>query len=186
MCPWVWSHAPYCGRQLWGLPSRMEYLSPQGVLLPRVCGTTASPLWLELQGPAAWQATSSWAVCRNACHHLLPWLRVTFVMVPDAAWPCSDQWLWSPAPAIGPVGRLGRPSASDSRGCRPLRAVPLLPSVHVRLRCPAPLGACSPVRALCAVCVCCWWLYPPSFPPPDCFFFFFLLFIFFCCFLFFF
>ena len=33
MCPWVGSHAPSCERQLWGLPSRMEYLSPQGVLL---------------------------------------------------------------------------------------------------------------------------------------------------------
>ena len=34
MCPWVGSHAPSCGRQSWWLPSRMEYLSPQGVLLP--------------------------------------------------------------------------------------------------------------------------------------------------------
>ena len=49
MCPWVGSPAPSCGRQLWGLPSRMEYLSPQGVLLPRVYGTTASVLWLELR-----------------------------------------------------------------------------------------------------------------------------------------
>ena len=34
MCPWVGLHAPSCGRQLWGLPSRVAYLSPQGVLLP--------------------------------------------------------------------------------------------------------------------------------------------------------
>ena len=33
MCPWVGPHAPSFGRQLWGLPSRVEYLSPQGVLL---------------------------------------------------------------------------------------------------------------------------------------------------------
>ena len=92
MCPWVGSHAPSCGRQLWGLPSRMEYLSPQGVLLARVYGTTASPLWLQLRGPAAWQASPSQAVCRHACHQLLPWLRGTFAMVPDAAWPGSDQW----------------------------------------------------------------------------------------------
>ena len=59
MCPWVGSHAPSCGRQLWGLPSCMGYLSPQGVLLPQVYRTTASPLWLELRGPAAWQATPS-------------------------------------------------------------------------------------------------------------------------------
>ena len=116
MCQWVGSHAPSFGRQLWGLPSRMEYLSPQGVLLPRVYGTTASHLWLELRGPADWQATPSSGVCRHACHQLLPWLWVTFAMVPDAAWPGSDQWLWSTAPAIGLVGRLGRPSASDLGG----------------------------------------------------------------------
>ena len=105
MCPWVWSHVPSCGRQLWGLPSRMEYLSPQGVLLPQVYGKTASPLRLELRGPAAWQAMPSWAVCRHACYQLLPWLRATFVMVPDAAWPGSDQRPWSTAPATGPVGK---------------------------------------------------------------------------------
>ena len=57
MCPWVRPHAPSFGRQLWGLPSRVEYLSPQGVLLPLVYGTTASLLWLELRGHSAWQAT---------------------------------------------------------------------------------------------------------------------------------
>ena len=41
MCPWVGPRAPSFGRQLWGLPSRVEYLSPQGVLLPLVYGTTA-------------------------------------------------------------------------------------------------------------------------------------------------
>ena len=49
MCPWVGQHAPSFGRQPWGLPSRVEYLSPQGVLLPLVYATTASPLWLELR-----------------------------------------------------------------------------------------------------------------------------------------
>ena len=47
MCPWVGPHAPSFGRQLWGLSSRVEYLScnamqcngmqcnaPQGMLLP--------------------------------------------------------------------------------------------------------------------------------------------------------
>ena len=68
MCPWVGPHAPSFGRQLWGLPSRVEYLSPQGVLLPLVYSTTASPLWLELRGLSAWQATPSWTVYRPACH----------------------------------------------------------------------------------------------------------------------
>ena len=53
MCPWVGPHAPFFGLQLWGLPSRVEYLSPQGVLLPLVYGTTASPLWFELRGHSA-------------------------------------------------------------------------------------------------------------------------------------
>ena len=49
MCLWVGSHALSCGWQLWGLPSRVEYLSPQGVLLLRVYRTIASPLWFELR-----------------------------------------------------------------------------------------------------------------------------------------
>ena len=57
MCPWVGPHAPSFGRQLWGLPSRVEYLSPQGVLLPLVYGTTASTLWLQLRGHSAFGFT---------------------------------------------------------------------------------------------------------------------------------
>ena len=90
MCPWVGPHAPSFGRQLWGPPSRVAYLSPQGVLLPRVYGRTTSPQWLDLRGPAAWQATPSRTVYWLACHRLLSWLRLTFAMVPDAAWPGSD------------------------------------------------------------------------------------------------
>ena len=67
------------------LPSCLEHLSPQGVLLPQLYGTSAPALWLELRGPAAWHATASWTVYRLACHQLLPWLRVMFAMVPDAA-----------------------------------------------------------------------------------------------------
>ena len=151
MCPWVGPHAPSFGRQLWALPSRVDYLSPQGVLLPLVYGTTASPLWFELRGHSAWQATPSWTVYRLACHWLLPWLRVTFAMVPDAAWTGSDQWPWSTAPASGPVGRQGRPAVSNPWGVgsflslvRPMCA-----------RCPGPLRSCSPVRSrglLCRVC----------------------------------
>ena len=138
MCPWPGSPGPCCGRQLWGLPSLMEYLSSQGVLLPRFYGTTASPLRLELRGPAAWQATLSWAVCPHACHQLLPCLRVMFVMVPDAAWPGSNQWLWSTTPAIGLVGRLGRPSASDPGG---------VDNCVLSLCCPRCLCVCGPLGA---------------------------------------
>ena len=173
MCPWVGSHAPSCGRQLWELPSRMEYLSPQGVLLPRVYGTTASPLCLELRGPAAWQAAPSWAVCQHACHQLLPWLRATFAMVPDAAWPGSDQRPWSTAPATGPVGRLGRPSASDpggvGRGALSL-CCPWCMCVCGVLAQVAHVHPCAPcVRCACAVGGC-----VPLPPPPN------FLFLFFC------
>ena len=146
MCPWVGPHAPSFGRQLWGLPSRVEYLSPQGVLLPLVYGTTASPLWLELRGHSAWQVTPSWTVYRLACHRLLSWLRVTFAMVPDAAWPGSDQWPWSTAPATGPVGSPGRPSASDPWGIGSS-----CPSAALRVC--SVLGCLAPVhRCACAVC----------------------------------
>ena len=67
MCPWVGPHATSFWRQLWGLPSRVEYLSPQGLLLPLVYGTTASPLWLELRGLPAWQVTPSCTVYLLAC-----------------------------------------------------------------------------------------------------------------------
>ena len=127
----------------------MEYLSPQGVLLPLVYGTTASPLWLELRGRSAWQATPSWTVYRLACHRLHPWLRVTFAMVPDAAWPGSDQQPWSTAPATGPVGRLGRPSVSDPWGVGSF----LSPGRPTCVRCPGPPGSCSPV---CPLGVLCW------------------------------
>ena len=151
MCPWVGPHPPSFGRQLWGLPSRVEYLSAQGVLLPLVYGTTASPLWLELRGHSAWQATPSWTVYRLACHRLLPWLRVTFAMVPDAAWLGSDQWPWSTAPATGPVGQLGRPSVSNPWGVGSFLSLDRPTCVW----CPGPLGSSSPVRPLGAWrCIC--------------------------------
>ena len=142
---------PSFGRQLWGLPSRVEYLSPQRVLLPLVYGTTASPLWLELRGHSAWQATPFWTVYRLACHRLLPWLRVTFAMFPDAACSGSDQWSWSTAPATGPLGRLGRPSASDPWGVGSFLSL----GRPTCVLCPGPLGSCSPVcprSLLCCVC----------------------------------
>ena len=197
ICPWVGPHAPSFGRQLWGLPSRVDYLSPQGVLLPLVYGTTASLLWLELRGPSAWQAIPSWTVHRRACQRLLPWLRVTFAMVPDAASPGSDQRPWGTAPAAGPVGRLGRPSAPDAWGVGSFLSLGRFTCAHVcgvlghlapvhqsarlvrcfacavswatwllftgvpaqcvvlLVRCPRPLGACSPVCLLGALlCLC--------------------------------
>ena len=138
----------------------MEYLSPQGVLLPRVYGTTTSPLWLELRGPAAWQATPAWAVCRQACNQLLPWLRATFAMVPDAAWPGSDQRPWRTATA---TGRLGCASASNpgsvGRGA-------------LSLCCPWCMCVCGVLAHValvhrCARCVGCVWAVGGFVPPPP-------------------
>ena len=176
MCPWVGPHAPSFGRQLWGLPSRVGYLSPEGVLLPLVYATTASALLLELRGLSDWQVTPSWTVYQLACHPLLPWLWVTFAMVPDAAWARPDQQPWGTAPAAGPVGRLGRPGAPDpwgvdccfpSLGCpgcaRVIGVLGHLVLVHQCARW-VPWFACAvswatwllftgvPVGALCCVC----------------------------------
>ena len=151
MCPWVGPHAPSIGRQLWGLPSPVEYLSPQGVLLPLVHGTTAPPLWLELRGHSAWQAAPSWTVYRLACHRLLPWLRVTFAMVPDAACPGSEQWPWSTAPSPGPMGQPGLPGVSNPWGDGSFLSL----GRPTCARCPGPLGSCSRVCSrglLCCVC----------------------------------
>ena len=127
-------------------------LSQQGILLPRVYGTTTSPLWLELQGPAAWQATPSWTEYRLACQQLLPWLGVTFAMVPDAAWAGSDQQPWGTAPAAAPVGRLGRPSLPH-----PWAVVCCCPSLvrprHARVC--GLLGDLAPLHR-CARSVCCF------------------------------
>ena len=151
MCPWGGPHAPSFGRQLWGLPSRVEYLSPQGVLLPLVYSTTTSSLWLELPGRSACQATPSWTVYRLTCHRLLPWLRVTFFMVPDAAWPGSDRWPWRTAPATGPVGWLDRPSVSDPWGVGFFLSL----GRPTCVRCPRPPGSCPPVCPLGVLrCVC--------------------------------
>ena len=197
MCPWVRPHAPSLGRQRWGLPSSVEYFSPQGVFLPLVYGTTSLPLWLELRGLSAWLATPSWTVYRLACQQLLPWLRVTFAVVPDAAWPGSKGWLWGTAPPAGPVGWLGRRSAPDPWGLGSLLSLGRPPSARVcgilgrlapvhrcarsmccfawavswatwllltivparcvalRVRCPGPLGSCSPVRPLGLLCCAC-------------------------------
>ena len=98
-----------------------------------------------------------------------------FATVPDAAWPGSDQWPWGTAPAAGPVGRLGRPSG-PTHGVLVLSCPSAYLRVHVcaaswatwllftgvpawcvalLVRCPGPLGSCSPVSPLCPLlCMC--------------------------------
>ena len=172
ICPWVGPHAPSFGRQLWGLPSRVEYLSPQGVLLPLVYGTTASALWLELRGHSAWQATLSWTVYRlvspvapmapgYVCHGP----RCSLAgLGPVALEHCSCHW---------PGGSAGSPECVRPMGCWffPVPRPPyvcavswatwllfsVVPALYVvlRLRCPGPLGSCSAVRPLGVLCSVC-------------------------------
>ena len=161
MCPWVGPHAPSFWRQLRGLPSHVEYLSLQGVLLPLVYDTTASSLWLQLRGLSEWQVAPSWTVYQLACQGLLPWLRVTFAMVPDAAWPGLDPWPWGTAPAAGRVGRLGRPSVPDPWGVGSFLSLgrPTCARVCCVLGHLAPVHRCA--RVICCVaCAVSWatWL----------------------------
>ena len=125
----------------------------QGVFPRQFYGTSASLLWLELRGPAASQATAAWNVYRLACHRLLPWLQLTFAMVPDAAWPGSDQGPWGTTPAAGPRGRLGCPSASNSWGvvCCGL-------SICCRT-CVRACGVCSVCCVACAFSLATWLLF---------------------------
>ena len=130
----MWSishHKGYC--------SRLSTVRP-----PHPCGLSCGAAPLGRRPP-------SWTVYRLACHRLHPWLRVTFAMVPDAAWPGSDQQPWSTAPATGPVGRLGRPSAPDPWGVGSF----LSPDRPTCVRCPGPSGSCSPVCPLGVVCCVC-------------------------------
>ena len=164
MCPWVGPHAPSLGRQLLGLPSRVEYLLPQGVLLPSVYGTTVSPLWLELRGLSAYQATPSWTVYWLASQRLLPWLRVTFAMVPEVPPLLLARrvgWVAPVRPTHG-VLVLSRPSAAlRVNVCAVSWAtwvlftgVPARCGV-LRVPCPGPLGYCSPVCPLAVLCCVC-------------------------------
>ena len=56
-----------------------------------------------------------------------------------------------------PGGQAASPECARPWGCGSLRRVPLLPSVCVRVRCPGPLGACSPVRAPSVISARCPW-----------------------------
>ena len=74
-------------------------------------------------------------------------------MVRDAAWPDSDQWPWSTAPATCPADRLGCPSASDPWG---------VVFCALSLCCPRCVPGCG-VRSVpcvaCAVYLTTWLLF---------------------------
>ena len=188
MCPSVGPHAPSFGRQLWGAAQQCGVSLTTGDIAAASLRYDRLTPMAQFAGPRCLASDPSWTVYRLACHRLLPWLRVMFAMVPDAAWLGSDQRPWVTAPAAGPVDRLGRRSAPDPwvvvcccpslgrPGCACLCgvlghlapvhrcarsvcgvacAVPWatwllfigVPAWYIvsRVRCPGPLGSCSPV-----------------------------------------
>ena len=112
------------------------------------------------------------SVCCVACvASLAPWPPLTGVPAR-----CVVLCVWCPGPLgscslVRSLGVLlcvrGVPGllALVQWCARPWCLVPLLPSVHARVRCPGPRGARSPVCALCAVRECHRWLCPSSSPP---------------------
>ena len=154
MCPCVGPHTPSFGRQLWGLPSRVEYLSPQGVLPPLVYGTTASPLWLKVAGPLC-LAGDPLLDCVPA--HLLT---VASLAPGDVCHGprCSLAGLGPAAlgyrPCRWPVGSAGLPQCARPMGCW-FFPVPRPPYVCTCVRRPGPLGSFPPVCPLGALsCLC--------------------------------
>ena len=166
------------------LPSRVEYLSPQGIYCsrdssvrsPQPCGLGRGILLLGRHPPLR---TVYWLTCQ----WLLQWSWVTFAMILDASWPGWDQQPRGIAPAAGPVNRLDRPGVSNPRGvvcCHRSTGCPgcangcgvhgPLALVHrctclvwcvrgvLSVRRPWPLSTSSPVPMPCVLCVWCLWL----------------------------
>ena len=130
---------------LWSIPHHKGYCSRLSTVRPpHPCGLSCGAAPLGRRPPPG--------LCTGSpVTRLLPWLRVTVAMDPDAAWRGSDQWPWSTAPATGPVGWLGRPSMSDPWGVGSFLSL----GRPTCVRCPWPLGSCSTVCLLSALrCVC--------------------------------
>ena len=73
-------------------------------------------------------------------------------MVPHAAWPGCNQLPWGTSQAAR-TGSAGWPQCARAWGCGLLVPVHRQPYVCTCVRCPRPLGACSPVCAHDVFCV---------------------------------
>ena len=195
MCQWVGSHAPSYGRQLLGAAR------PCGVSLT-TGGIAPASLRYDRLTPVAPVAGPRCLAGDPLLGCVPARLSPVVAMAPGDV--CHGPRC-SPA-GLGPVALeyrscywpswpAGSPRCVRPLGCGLLRPVPLLPWVRLRVRCPGPLGACSPVRAPCVFCVrcpwplgacspvralcaaraCCWWLRWGPHPPPYCFCVFFFL-----------
>ena len=84
---------------------------------------------------------------------------------------CSVLGRWAPVHRCARAVCCG--ACAVSWACWLLFTDVLARCVVLHVRCPGPLGSCSPVCVLCAVRVCHGWLCPSSSPPNFRFFFFF-------------
>ena len=169
MCSWVGPHAPSCGRQLWGLPSRMEYLSPQRycsckstVLPPHPRGLSCRAPLLGKRPPPGLCAGTPVISCSmapgNVCHG------------PGCSLTGLGQVALDYRSCHWPGGPAGSPQCIRPWGCRLWCPVPLLPSVHVMAHM-APVHRC----ARCVRCACAVGGYVPLPPPLIFLFVFFVL-----------
>ena len=78
----VGANVPSFWRQRWGMPSRVEYVLPQRVLLPP--STVPSPhlCGLSCGVTLACRLLPSWTMYQHAWNSLLPWLWATFAEDP--------------------------------------------------------------------------------------------------------
>ena len=90
--------------------------------------------------------------------------------------PTIGQWEGQDVPLVRPSSCTVKGGIPSSRRYLPtylLFTGVLARCVVLHVRCPGPLGSCSPVCVLCAVRVCHGWLCPSSSPPNFRFFLFF-------------
>ena len=179
MCLWVGHMPPPVGGSsggcpaVWGISHHRGYCSRKSTVRPpHPCGSSCGAPLLGRRPPPALCAGTPVINCFHGSGRRLLWSPMQRGRIGPAALEYrSCHW---------PGGSARSPQCVGPWGCRPWCPVPLLPLVHVRVRCPGPRGACSPVCALCAVRVCCWWWCPSSSPPNFLFCFFCSVFVLFC------
>ena len=143
---------------VWSIPHHRGYCSRKSTVRPpHPCGSSCGAPLLGRRPPLGLCAGTPVISCFHGSGRRLPWS----LMQPGQLGPAALEY----RSCHWPAGPAGSPQCVRPPGCRPRCPVPLLPLVHVRLRCIGPHGACSPVCAVCAVRVCCWWLRPSSSPP---------------------
>ena len=173
MCPWVWVTCPLLWAAALGAAKPCGVSLTTGGIAPASLRYDRLTLVARVEGPRCW-AGDPLLGCVPA--------RLSPVVAMAPADVCNGPRC-SPA-GLGPLaleyrschwpgGSAGSPQCVRPWGCGSLRPIPLSPSVRVRVRCPGPLdacspvrapfvfrarcpwplGACSPVRALCGMCV---------------------------------